>query len=161
MMPFRTIESMLLPFRIEMPARRLEIRAFALRNLVEVDGVFSRSEIVQVQLQRYSRTLVPNQHAAQVFSLCIFDFDFGFADARGRESEQREKQYQRETSNGFHERPPDVGGHYSESLGGKLSRRRAASMIVDRQRPTPHPRGSSGIAAWEAAAGFHLSRFPS
>jgi hypothetical protein len=48
---------------------------------VEVDGVFSRCEIVQLQLKRDSRALIPDEDAAHVLPLGVFYFDFGFGGA--------------------------------------------------------------------------------
>src|ERR1700756_3675598 len=50
-MSFGIVETMLLALGVEMPPGRLEVGPFAFRSLVEVDGVFSRREIVQLQLE--------------------------------------------------------------------------------------------------------------
>ena len=55
------IEPVLLVLGIEVPARRFEVGAFALGNLMKVDGVLSGREVVQVELERNARALIPDR----------------------------------------------------------------------------------------------------
>jgi|SRR5215831_7534059 len=77
------VEAVLLALGIEVAAGGFEIRAFTLRNLVKVEGVLSRREIMQVQLKGHAWSLIPDENAADLFSLGIFQFNLGFTEAGG------------------------------------------------------------------------------
>ncbi len=55
---FRILKPVLLVVRIEMGASRLEIRGISLWILVDVDGVFSRRQIMQVELNHHAIALI-------------------------------------------------------------------------------------------------------
>lgn len=85
---FRIIESVLLAFGIEMWAGGLEIRRFALRLLMEMDGVLAGRKIVEMQLEGDGRSVLRDENAAYIFALGVFEFDFGFGGAGKRGGNQ-------------------------------------------------------------------------
>src|ERR1700722_3241766 len=85
------IETVLLAIGIEVSTGGFEVGAFALRDLMKVDGVFSGREIVEFELERDARSLIPQDDITDVFALSIFEFDFGFGYAPGWEGNQREE----------------------------------------------------------------------
>ena len=82
-MTFRTLKSVLLVVRIEMRAGRLEIWCIALWILVDVDGMLSRRQIVQVEFDHHAIALV---HKRRTYALALgilqFDSNFGGAGQR-------------------------------------------------------------------------------
>jgi hypothetical protein len=86
------VEAVLLPFWIEVSARRLEVRPFTLRNLMEVDGMLPGSQIMKVQIEFHARALIPYHDDANGFPLSIFEFDIGFSCAAGWKSHRRNTQ---------------------------------------------------------------------
>ena len=52
------VETVLLALRIEMSAGRFEVRPLALRDLVEMDGMLSGREVVQMEFE--SRRPIPD-----------------------------------------------------------------------------------------------------
>ncbi len=83
MMTFKILKSVLLVVGIEMRASRLEIWWIALRILVDVDGMLSRRQIVQVELDHHAIALV---HKRRTYALALgilqFDRNFGGAGQR-------------------------------------------------------------------------------
>jgi len=77
-MPLGIIEAMFLAFRIEVAASRFEVRRFTLRDLVEVDSMFARSQVVELKFERHARTLVPDDDGTNIFSLGVLQLHFGF-----------------------------------------------------------------------------------
>ena len=66
------VEAVLLAVRIEMRARGFEVRPFAFRDLMEVDRVFTRREIFEVEVQADSSSLIFVQdYGADIFALGI------------------------------------------------------------------------------------------
>src|SRR5580700_665643 len=126
--PVWTIEPVLLALRIEMSARRLKIRPLALRNLVEVNAVLPRGQIVQMQFDAHPWPLLPERSRAHTLSLCILEFDlqlsFGLSRApawqRNQHQEQSDGQSENDIDKAFHKfQPPgfDLPGsrNYSQS----------------------------------------------
>ncbi len=96
------IETVLLAVGIEVPAGGFEVGAFALGNLMEVDGMFSGGEIVESELQGDARSLIPQDDITDVFALSVFEFDFSLGRAPGWEGSQREEQGEGERGKAFH-----------------------------------------------------------
>src|SRR5579871_3149727 len=71
-----------------------------------MDGVLSRREIVQVELERDSRSLIPDNNTANIFPLGIFQFDLGLRGAQGRQSKKYGEHSAGETEMGLHGAPP-------------------------------------------------------
>jgi hypothetical protein len=44
---------------------------------MEVDRVFPRRKVVQVQLEGNARTLIPDYDVPNIFSLSVFEFNLG------------------------------------------------------------------------------------
>ena len=70
---------------------------------MEVDGMFSRRQAMQFEVQRYDRTLVPDDNRSNILPLRVFQLNFGFSNTGSRQTEQCKKQG--DTSSRFHERP--------------------------------------------------------
>ena len=49
---------------------------------MKVEGVFTRRKVMQVELERDARALIPDRDAADVFSLRILQFDFCLGEAQ-------------------------------------------------------------------------------
>ena len=87
-----TIEPVLLAVGIEMSTGRFEVGALALGDLMEMDGMFSGREIVEFELERDARPLIPDDDFADGFALSIFEFNFGLGRAGvGRATSAREQ----------------------------------------------------------------------
>ncbi len=101
-----TIEPVFLALRIEVPSGRFEVRTFALGNLVKVDGVLSGRQVVQVQFDPDTRSLLPQGSRTNVLSLCIdeshFELNLGLSCASERHSSYSEKS-EGETSEPLHD----------------------------------------------------------
>src|SRR5271165_1042719 len=87
-----TIETVLLAVRVKVAARGFKVRALTLRHLMEVDRMFTGSEIVQIQLECDARIFVPKENAAYALPLGVFHFNCGLGSAVDWESEQRKGQ---------------------------------------------------------------------
>ncbi len=85
------IETVLLAIGIEVSTGGFEVGAFALGDLMEVDGMFSGREIVEFELEGDARSLIPEDDVTDVFALSVFEFDFGLGCAPGWEGNQREE----------------------------------------------------------------------
>jgi hypothetical protein len=96
------IKTMLIAIGIEVSTRRLEVGAFALGDLMEVDRVLSGREIVEFELEGNAWSLIPQDDIADVFALSVFEFDFSFGRAPGWEGSQREEQYEGERDKALH-----------------------------------------------------------
>ena len=100
------IETVLLAIGIEMSAGRFEVGALALGDLMEVDGMLSWGEIVEMKFESDSRSLIPEDNVADDFTLSIFEFHVSLGRAAGWEGNQREGQSEGETGKAFHRFDP-------------------------------------------------------
>jgi len=99
---FGIIESVLLGCRIEMRARGFKIRTVALGNLMKVDDVLSRRQIVELKLEADGRPLLPKKDSADAFTLSVFYFDFGFGCAGDHKNQQGDNRGERGQGYLFH-----------------------------------------------------------
>jgi hypothetical protein len=72
------IEPVFLTLWIEVSTRRFEVGAFALGDLVKVDGVLSGREIVKVEFDSDTRSFLPKGGSAYALPLGIHEFNFPF-----------------------------------------------------------------------------------
>ena len=73
-MAFRIFQSVLFVLGIEVPAGRLEIGSITLRRLVHVNGVLTRRQILQIEVQRHTIALGFLQgHGPDTFALGILE----------------------------------------------------------------------------------------
>src|ERR1700692_4328964 len=70
------VETVLLALGIEVSTGGFEVGAFAFGNLMEVNGVLSGGEIVEFELERDARSLIPEDDVTDIFALSVFEFDF-------------------------------------------------------------------------------------
>lgn len=75
------LQSMLLVFRIEVRAGRLEVGSFALGVLMKVNAVLARRKVMQLNLEPNPCALLPQNNRADRFALSVFEFDFSFGGA--------------------------------------------------------------------------------
>ena len=66
-MAFGILEAVFLALGIEVATRRLEVRPFTFGNLMEVNGMLSGRQIVEFELKRDARSLIPNDDVADGF----------------------------------------------------------------------------------------------
>lgn len=100
------LKSVLLVVRVEMGAGRLEIWGIALCILVDVNGMLSRRQIVQGELDHHALALV-QERRTYALALGILQFDCNFGGARQGESAKSQEQ------NGDNERVSFHAGYYS------------------------------------------------
>ena len=81
MVTFRILKAVLLAFGIEMRASGFEIWRIAFCVLVNVDCVFSRRQIMQVELDYHPLTLV-QESRPNALAIGIFQFNSNFGCAR-------------------------------------------------------------------------------
>lgn len=62
---------MLLPIRVEVPTRRLEIRPLALRRLVNVHRMFACRQVLQIELEVHALFTLFQCSRANAFALGI------------------------------------------------------------------------------------------
>ncbi len=105
-MALRILQSMLLTVRIEMRPRGLEVRGVALRVLVKVDGMFTRRQILDIDVHPDPRAGFPEDRGAHTLALGILELNhsLGWASRGERDHEQSDW----EQTSGFH------GRDYSE-----------------------------------------------
>src|ERR1700686_1361271 len=115
MVALRTLETVLFVLWIEVSTGRFEVGAFAFGNLMEVDGMYSWREIVELEFECDAGSLIPEDDVADRFALSIFEFDFGLGRAAGWKSEQREEQSEGKTGKTFHGFEPPGSGNYNQS----------------------------------------------
>jgi hypothetical protein len=100
------IETVFLAIRIEMSTGRLEIGAFALGHLMEVEGMLSGREIVKVKLDDDARPFLREGNGANTLSLRICEFNLelnlGLGRAPGWEDSHREEQPEGEICEAWH-----------------------------------------------------------
>lgn len=106
MMAIGIIEAVLLALRIEVWTSGFEVRAFALGDLMEVDGMFSGWEIMKMKLDADARTFLPQRSGTNALALRIIELDLKYHLGRGRapgwEGSQREQQSEGERGKVFH-----------------------------------------------------------
>src|SRR5262249_1517626 len=56
---FGVLQAVFFGTRIEVRSSRLKIRPFTLRNLMEMNGMLSGRQVVEIELNTHSRTLLP------------------------------------------------------------------------------------------------------
>ena len=113
MMTFGILQAVLLVVRIEMRAGRFEIWRVTLWILVDVDGVLSGRQIVQVELHDHAIALV-HERGTYALALSVFQFDHNLRSARQRQSKDGDKQHGEKRSMDFH------SGYYSANGRAKL-----------------------------------------
>jgi hypothetical protein len=106
---------------IEVSGGRFEVRAFTLRDLMEVDRMFSGREVMEVKFERNARSLVPYHGITDVFALSVFEFDLSLGRAQRWKGEKREEQSEAERGKAFHEFDPPGCINYSEFVGSGIS----------------------------------------
>ena len=82
-MAFRIVEAVFLVIRIEMRPRRLEVRRFALGILMEVQGVLTGRQILQIELHPYATGFfLPQGKRPHALTLSILELNNGLSHAR-------------------------------------------------------------------------------
>ena len=99
------LESVLLSFWVEMSTRGFKVGAFALRNLMEMDGVLAGGQAMQIKSDRDSGASIPQDDIAYRVPLSVFEFHLRLRRADRREREQHQ-QHSRGIGNEFHRNPP-------------------------------------------------------
>src|SRR5207247_4804404 len=89
---FGILQSVLFIIGIEMRAGRLEIGWIALRILVDVDGMFSRWQIVQVEPDHHALFALIHNRRTYALALRVLQFDRNFGSAGERYSDNRKSE---------------------------------------------------------------------
>src|SRR5258708_5282287 len=110
-----------------MSTGRFEIGRLALGDLVEMDGMLSRRQIVKFELECDARALIPDDDVPDSLALSVFEFDFGFGSAPGRNGEHYREHSEGETAELLHGVKPPERQIIAKIRNG-LSRRRDGRM---------------------------------
>lgn len=85
---FGILQAVFLVLGIEMWPRRLEVRRIALGILMEVNRMLAGRQIMKIQFEANTRSLLPKDDSADIFALGVFDFHLRFGRAGKSETNQ-------------------------------------------------------------------------